>query len=259
MRPLISSARARDINCLPRTAIDHGNLDHGRRASFSPRAPGLRVMTAKPNLPRILIADDHTLVAEACKTLLENNYEVVGTVSNGRSLVQAAAKLMPHLIIIDIAMPLLNGLDAGEQVKEFLPKVKLVYVTMNDDPDLVAEAFRRGASGYLLKTCAASELATAVRDVLGGKTFISAAIRQHDNYVLHQEVRRRDNAEKLTKRQREVLQLLAEGKAMKEAASALNLTPRTIAFHKYRIMKVLNAKTNSELVQYAIKHHLIAA
>jgi len=216
-------------------------------------------MTAAPNLPRILIADDHTLVAEACKVLLEKHYEVVGTVSNGRSMVQAAKELLPHLIIIDIAMPVLNGLDAGEQVKEFLPEVKLVYVTMNDDPDLVAEAFRRGASGYLLKTCAASELATAVREVLAGKTFVSAAIKKNSNYLLHQQTVRPDQAEKLTRRQREVLQLLAEGKAMKEAASALNLAPRTIAFHKYRIMKVLNAKTNADLVQYAIRHHLIAA
>ena len=260
MRCLISSARARDIDVrLSSAKFGHTDLGHPRTPHFSALAPGVRVMMAKPNLPRILIADDHTLVAEACKALLEKNYEVVGIVSNGRSLVQAAAKLMPHLVIIDIAMPLLNGLDAGEQIKDLLPKAKLVYVTMNDDPDLVAEAFRRGASGYLLKTCAASELATAVREVLSGKTFISAAIRRSDNSVLHQQLRRRDHAEKLTRRQREVLQLLAEGKAMKEAASALNLAPRTIAFHKYRIMKVLNAKTNSDLVQYAIKHHLIAA
>jgi DNA-binding NarL/FixJ family response regulator len=111
------------------------------------------------NLPRILIADDHTLVAEACKKLLEGEFDVVATVSDGRALVRAAAELKPQLIIVDVAMPLLNGLDAGQQVKEFLPAVKLVFLTMNHDADLAAEAFRRGASGYLLKTCAASELA----------------------------------------------------------------------------------------------------
>jgi DNA-binding NarL/FixJ family response regulator len=156
-------------------------------------------------------------------------------------------------------MPLLNGLDAGEQVKELLPNVKIVYLTMNDDLDLAAEAFRRGASGYLLKNCAASELTTAVREVLGGNIFISAAIEKNKAYLLHQRKTTPDQAEKLTQRQREVLQLLAEGKAMKEAANALHLAPRTIAFHKYRIMKVLNARNNSDLVQYAIKHHLIAA
>lgn len=216
-------------------------------------------MNAEPHRPRILIADDHTLVAEACKVLLEKNYEVVGIVCNGRALVRAASELSPHLIIIDIAMPLLNGLDAGEQVKELLPNVKIVYLTMNDDLDLAAEAFRRGASGYLLKNCAASELTTAVREVLGGNIFISAAIEKNKAYLLHQRKTTPDQAEKLTQRQREVLQLLAEGKAMKEAANALHLAPRTIAFHKYRIMKVLNARNNSDLVQYAIKHHLIAA
>jgi len=120
-------------------------------------------MDIRRNLPRILIADDHTLVAEACKKLLENEYEVVATVNDGRALVRAAVELKPHLIIVDVAMPLLNGLDAGQQVKEFLPSVKLVYLTMNHDADLAAEAFRRGASGYLMKTCAASELAIAVR------------------------------------------------------------------------------------------------
>ena len=117
-------------------------------------------------MTKILIADDHTLVAEACKKLLETDYEVVGTVSDGRALVRAAAELRPHLIIIDVAMPILNGLDAGQQIKELLPSVKLVFLTMNHEADLAAEAFRRGASGYLLKTCAASELAIAVREVL---------------------------------------------------------------------------------------------
>jgi DNA-binding NarL/FixJ family response regulator len=212
------------------------------------------------NLPRILIADDHTLVAEACKRLLESEYEVVATVSDGRALVRAAVVLKPHLIIVDVAMPLLNGLDAGQQVKEFLPAVKLVYLTMNHDADLAAEAFRRGASGFLLKTCAASELAIAVREVLRGKSYLSPMIAKDTvDFLLRQDKKLIDEEDRLTERQREVLQLLAEGKCMKEVAGVLNITTRTVAFHKYRIMELLNAKSSAALVQYAIRNHLIAA
>src|SRR5215813_11359213 len=212
------------------------------------------------NLPRILIADDHTLVAEACKKLLESDYEVVATVSDGRALVRAAVELRPQLIIVDVAMPLLNGLDAGQQIKELTPAVKLVYLTMNSDADLAAEAFRRGASGYLLKTCAASELAIAVREVLKGKSYLSPMIAKDTvDFLLRQDKRMIDEADRLTERQREVLQLLAEGKCMKEVAAVLNITTRTVAFHKYRIMEVLDAKSSDELVQYAMRNHLIAA
>ena len=212
------------------------------------------------NLPRIVIADDHTLVAEACKKLLESEYEIVATVSDGRALVRAAAELKPHLIIVDVAMPLLNGLDAGQQVKEFLPAVKLVYLTMNHDIDLAVEAFRRGASGYLLKTCAASELVIAVREVLRNKSYLSPMIAKDTvNFLLRQDKKLIDEEDRLTERQREVLQLLAEGKCMKEVAGVLNITTRTVAFHKYRIMEVLNAKSSAELVQYAMRNHLIAA
>jgi len=212
------------------------------------------------NLPRILIADDHTLVAEACKKLLESEYEVVATVSDGRALVRAAAELKPHLIIVDVAMPLLNGLDAGQQVKEFLPAVKLVYLTMNHDTGLAVEAFRRGASGYLLKTCAASELMVAVREVLRNKSYLSPMIaRDTVDFLLRQDKKLIDEGDRLTERQREVLQLLAEGKSMKEVAAVLNITTRTVAFHKYRIMEVLSARSGAELVQYAMRNHLIAA
>jgi len=212
------------------------------------------------NRPRILIADDHTLVAELCKRLLEAEYNVVGTVSNGRALVRAAATLKPDVIVVDIAMPVLNGLDAGQQVKETLPAVKLVYLTMNPDTELAAEAFRRGASGYLLKTCAAAELVVAVRDVLKGKTFMSPTLsRDTVNYLRRQNKKLVDETERLTERQREVLQLLAEGKVMKEVGSILNMSTRTVAFHKYRIMEVLGAKSNAELVRYAVRSHMVAA
>jgi DNA-binding NarL/FixJ family response regulator len=212
------------------------------------------------NLPRVLIADDHTLVAEACCKLLESDYEVVATVNDGRALVRAVAELKPHVAIVDIAMPLLNGLDAAQQAKELCPGVKLIFLTMNHDADLTVEAFRRGASAYLLKTCAASELVVAVREVLRGKTYLSPMIaRDTVDFLLRIDKKLIDEGERLTERQREVLQLLAEGKCMKEVATVLNLTTRTVAFHKYRMMEVLNVRTNAELVQYAIRNHLIPA
>jgi len=212
------------------------------------------------NLPKIVIEDDHTLVAEACRKLLESEYEVVATVSDGRALVRAVAELRPHLVILDVSMPLLNGLDAGQQAKDLLPSVKLIFLTMNHDADLAAEAFRRGASGYLVKTCAASELTIAVRKVLRRKSYLSPMIAKDTvDFLIRQDKKLIDETERLTERQREVLQLLAEGKCMKEVGAVLNLTTRTVAFHKYRIMEVLNIRTNAELVQYAIRTHLIAA
>ena len=213
-----------------------------------------------PKRPRILIADDHTLVAELCRKLLETEFDVVGTVNNGRTLVRAAIDLKPDVIVVDIAMPVLNGLDGGQQVKEMLPAVKLLFLTMNGDPELAAEAFRRGASGYLLKTCAASELVIAVRDVLRGKLYMSRTLPKDTiNYMRRQERKMVDEDARLTERQREVLQLLAEGKVMKEIGGMLNMTTRTVAFHKYRIMEVLGAKSNAELVRYAVRKHLVAA
>jgi len=210
--------------------------------------------------PRIMIADDHAFVADACKKLLEPEYDVVATVGDGRALVRIAATLKPQVIIIDIGMPLLNGLDAGHQIKQILRSVKLVFLTMNTDPVLAAEAFRRGASAYLLKTCAASELAVAIREVLKGMSYLSPAIAKETvDFLLRQDKEFIDEGQRLTERQREVLQLLTEGKSMKEVAHALNVTTNTVAFHKYRIMEILNAKSNAELVQYAIRNHVIAA
>jgi len=212
------------------------------------------------NRSRILIADDHNLIAELCKGLLETEFDVVGTVSDGRALVRSAIILKPDVIVLDIAMPILNGLDAGRQVKEILPNVKLVYLTMNSDMEVTAEAFRRGASGYLLKTCAAAEMVTAVRAVLRGKTYMSSALsRETVNFLRRHEKELVKEDDRLTERQREVLQLLAEGKVMKEVGSILNMTTRTVAYHKYRMMEVLGAKSNAELVKYAVRNHMVAA
>jgi DNA-binding NarL/FixJ family response regulator len=212
------------------------------------------------NRSRILIADDHTLVAELCKRLLEKEFDVVGVVSDGRALLRAAIELKPDVILVDVAMPILNGLDAGRQVKEMLPSVKLVYLTMNPDAEVAAEAFARGASGYLLKTCASSEMVLAVRDALRGKSYVSQGLskdaidsfRWRNKKLINEE-------ERLTQRQREVLQLLAEGKVMKEVSSILNMSTRTVAYHKYRMMEVLGAKSTAELVKYAVRNHVIAA
>lgn len=206
---------------------------------------------------RLLIADDHTLVAEACKNLLEPEFEVVGTVDNGRTLLRLATELRPDVVILDIAMPQLNGLDAGEEIKRVLPATKLVYLTMNMSPDVAAEAFRRGASAYVVKHAAAVELITAVRRALRSESYLSPIITKETVDYLLRSGSTYEKEKRITRRQSEVLQLLAEGRSMKEIANILNLKLGTVAFHKYRIMGNLGLKTNAELIQYAIKHHLI--
>jgi DNA-binding NarL/FixJ family response regulator len=212
------------------------------------------------NRSRVLIADDHNLVAELCRRLLEKDFEVVGAVADGRALVRAAGETKPDVIVLDIAMPVLNGLDAGRQIKKMLPGVKLVYLTMNPDADVAAEALARGASGYLLKTCAAAEMVFAVREVLRGKIYVSKALsRDAIDSLRWQHKELVSEEERLTDRQREVLQLLAEGKVMKEVGGILHMTTRTVAYHKYRIMEVLGVKSNAELVKYAVRNHMVAA
>lgn len=210
--------------------------------------------------PRILIADDHTFVADLCKSLLEAEFDVVGTVSDGHALLQAAFALKPDVIIVDIAMPVLNGLDAAEHVKERFPGVKLIFLTMIHDPEVAAEAFRRGASGYLLKTCTASHLLTAVRNALRGMTYLSPTFsRDNVDFLRRQSEYLVEEGKRLTERQREVLQLLAAGKGTKEIGCILDMTTRTVNFHKCRMRKVLGAKTTADLVRYAVRNRLIAA
>jgi DNA-binding NarL/FixJ family response regulator len=210
------------------------------------------------NRSQIMIADDHVFVADACKKLLEPEFDVVATVSDGRALVRIAATLKPQLIIVDVGMPLLNGLDAASQVKELLGSVKFVFLTMNTDPTLAAEAFRRGASGYVLKSCAASELILAVREVLKGKSYLSLGIAKETvGFLFLQGKASVDEPQQLSERQREVLQLVSEGKSAKEVARVLHMEVSTVAFHKLRIRKILQAKNDAELVQYAVRSHLI--
>lgn len=206
--------------------------------------------------PRVLLADDHALLLGAYEKLLAGECEIVGQVCDGRALVEAAERLKPDVVVLDISMPLLNGLEAGRQIKQHQRHVKLVYLTMNEDADLAAEAFTAGASGYLLKRSAASELITAIREVMRGRSYVTPLMTEGlVGSLLH----RRDHppAQELTSRQLEVLQLLAEGRSMKEVAGVLNLTPRTVAFHKYRMMRQLKVKSTAELIQYAVRQHIV--
>ncbi len=206
--------------------------------------------------PRVLLADDHELLLGAFEKLLSPECEIVGQVTDGRALVEAAEKLKPDVIVLDISMPQLNGLDAARKIKQSLRDVKLVFLTMNEDSDLAAEAFRAGASGYLLKRSAASELPKAIREVTHGRSYVTPLVTEG----LVESLLRVDDhsaSHELTARQREVLQLLAEGNSMKEVAAVLKLTPRTVAFHKYQMMEQLQIKSTAELIRYAVRHHIV--
>jgi len=205
------------------------------------------------------LADDHRLLREAFAQLLERDCDVVGAVADGRALLAAAPELRPDIVVLDIAMPLLNGIDAARQLKGLMPEVRLIFLTVSEDPDLAAEAFRAGASGYLLKNSAASELFKAIQEVSQGRSYVTPLATQGLVGTLLCEPGPARAAGPLSARQREVLQLLAEGRTMKAIARILAITPRTVAFHKYRMMEELGIRTGAELVQYAIKHHIVAS
>jgi DNA-binding NarL/FixJ family response regulator len=208
---------------------------------------------------RVILADDHNLLVDTFKAFLEPHFDVVGTFANGHQLVQDAPALEPDVIVLDVGMPIMNGLIAGQRLKQILPRVKLIYLTMNQDPDVAAEAFRLGASGYLVKTSAASELVHAIKEVLLARSYVTPLMTKDMVGSFIQNFKRRKVRHELTLRQREVLQLLAEGRSMKEVAYHLNVTPRTIAFHKYTMMDQLDLKSSAELIQYAMKSSILAA
>ena len=205
---------------------------------------------------RVVLADDHTLLIDALKNLIEPEFEVVGMFANGLELVNEAPKLNPHVIVLDIRMPTMNGLNAGERLKQIMPAVKLVYLTQDQDPDIAAQAFRLGASAYLLKNSAASELVHAIRLVLRGSPYVTPLMTQGMVGSVIHSFKRRKAPRRLTPRQKEVLQLLAEGRSMKEAAYILNVTPGTVAYHKYIMMEHLQLRSSAELLQYAWKSSL---
>ena len=208
---------------------------------------------------RVLIADDHSMVIDGLRALLEPEYEVVGAVNDGRAVLPAVQRLRPDVVIIDISMPLLNGLDCARQLRDAGCTTKILILTMHPDATLAQEALAAGASGYVLKSSPGSELKAALGDVLRGRIYLSAAVTRDMDEVMgrmtsiHQDVWAR-----LTPRQREVLQLLAEGKSHKEVANVLDISVKTAEYHKYAILDKLGLKTNAELVQYAIRHGIIA-
>ncbi|MBC7898849.1 MAG: response regulator transcription factor [Saprospiraceae bacterium] len=201
---------------------------------------------------RIILADDHLLLTDAVKNLLEPEYEVVGTFPDGDALVAATVSLAPDIVVLDIGMPKLNGLNACSRIKKLLPKTKLIFLTMNQDTETAGEAFRAGASGYVLKTSAATELAAAIREVLRGGYFATPSLTEGMMGSFVQNFKRMKTARDLTVRQKEVLQLLLEGRSMKQVANVLNITPRTVAFHKYTMMEHLNIQSSAELISYAM-------
>jgi DNA-binding NarL/FixJ family response regulator len=208
--------------------------------------------------PRVLLADDHLMLVEALKKVLEPDYEVVGSVGDGLALLRVADKLRPDVIVLDIAMPFLNGLDAGRQLKHDMAGTKLIFLTMNEDAYLVGEAFRAGASAYLLKRGAASELTKAIAEALKGRSYITPCIAGGLADISLRDPEAREHMPEPTARQRQVIQLLAEGRPMKEIANLLNITVRTVASHKYRAMELLQIKTSAELVRYAVKHRIVS-
>ncbi len=207
--------------------------------------------------PRVLLADDHRIVAEGLRSLLEPEFELIGIVEDGRALIAAVEKLRPDAIVVDISMPLLNGIDAVRKIKKVHGEIKVVFLTMHPDVTYAVSAFEAGASGYVLKHSAPAELVTAIRSALRGKTFVTPILAEEIMQHPGANVSRRDESTSLTERQREILQLLAEGRSAKEIAAILRISARTVEFHKYRIMDNLGLKTSADLIQYAIKHRIV--
>ena len=205
----------------------------------------------------ILLADDHALFCAALKKLLEPEYEVIGCVGDGHSLVKTALALRPDLVLVDVTMPLLNGVDAGRELKKLMPRVKLIYLTMNPDPEVATEALKIGASGYLLKESSEEELLQAVRNALRGTTYVTPQIRYAMEQAFIRDPSSLSRPRHLSDRQREVLQLLAEGRQMTDIAHILQISHRTVRFHKHRIMEELRITNDSEIVRYAIKHGML--
>jgi len=207
----------------------------------------------------VLLADDHAIVVEGLCRVLGTNYDVVGVVGNGRALLTAAEQLQPDVIVADVSMPLLNGIEAVRQIRKADQKVKIVFLSMHPDIVYVTEALQAGGSAYVVKNSAGIEILTAIRHALQGKTYISPSI---DRAALEAQIKRDRRAhhpsDSLSQRQREVLQLVAEGRSTKEIAEMLQVSPRTVEFHRYRLMETLSLHTTAELVQYAIKHHIVS-
>lgn len=209
--------------------------------------------------PRVLLADDHSLVLEGFRRILDDQCHLVGMVEDGRALLEAAQRVQPDIVILDVSMPLLNGIDAATQLKKSHPSIKVIFVTMHADADYVRSAFEAGASGYLLKRSAVDELEQAIRAVWAGHTYITPLIAKGLLDVLMTVGPGQSPQKKtLTFRQREVLQLLAEGRTVKDIAIRLKISTRTVEFHKAQIMEQLKLRTTAELIKYALTHGIVA-
>lgn len=207
--------------------------------------------------PRILLADDHALLLEAFQRLLESDFEIVGSVSDGVRLVAEAQRLAPDVVVTDVSMPRMGGLEAARRLRDSVPATRIVFLTVSQDRHLAAEAFRIGASAFVLKASTATELVDAVRAALDGRRYLTALIDDGNIDALPSPRAVTDPLELLTPREREVVQLLAEGRSMKQAAADMGITARTVAFHKYRAMKTLAIDTNADLVRFAVRHKLL--
>lgn len=207
---------------------------------------------------KVLLAEDHTVVAEGLQSLLKDSFDLVGVVHDGRALLEAAGKLRPDVILTDLSMPLLNGLDAIRQIRSHRPDAKIMVLTMHREASLAVDAFRAGVSGYLLKISPGEELINAIREVALGRSYVTTLLAKDlITLLLESGGSTRGDGMPLTPRQREVLQLIAEGRTMKEVASILNISPRTAESHKYEIMQVVGVQTVAELIQHAIRMKLI--
>jgi DNA-binding NarL/FixJ family response regulator len=207
---------------------------------------------------KVLLAEDHTVVAEGLQSLLKDSFDLVGMVHDGRALLDAAEKLRPDVIVTDISMPLLNGLDAVRQIRAGRPETRFIILTMHRDTHLAAEAFRAGVSGYLLKVSPVEELVKAIREVAQGRSYVTTLLAKDlINLLIEAGAAQREGGSPLTPRQREVLQLIAEGRTMKEVAGILEISPRTAESHKYDIMQALSVRTTAELIQCAVRMGLV--
>jgi DNA-binding NarL/FixJ family response regulator len=207
----------------------------------------------------VLIGDDHEIVVEGLRRVLESEFEVVGAVADGLALVSTAEKIRPDVIVADVSMPRLNGIEAARQIRAGSKRTKIVFLSMHPDVVYVAEALRAGASAYVLKSSAGMEIVAAIREALRGGIFVTAAIdRAAVEAQMKRDQRLPDALPELSQRQREVVQMVAEGRSTKEIAGILNISPRTAEFHRYRAMQAIGVRTLAELVQYALKHRLVA-
>lgn len=203
----------------------------------------------------VLLADDHALVVAGLRRVLEPEFDITGVVTDGHALVKAAAELKPDVIVVDVSMPLLNGIEAVRRIRAADRQTKIVFLSMHSDVIYVSEALQAGGSAYVLKSSAGIEIATAIREALQGVTFLTSTI---DRVSLEAQIKRDQRPPGVSLRQREVLQMVAEGRSTKEIAEVLRISPRTVEFHRYRAMELLGLHTIAELVQYAIKHRLVA-